>query len=407
MRLGRLRRAAGRVSVAAVVAVTLVGMSAVIVGAPASAAPPTPAPRWSGMDVRNYSGPIGAPGTLIRQTTLDPALSLPAAGRAYRILYATLDVRGRPAMSTGAVFLPRTPAPPGGYPVIAWAHGTTGLGDGCAPSTLPRSARDVAYLGHWLRAGYAIVATDYAGLGTPGLMNYLSSTVEAHSVVDSVKAAHRMGLPLSRKWAIVGQSQGAGAALNAARRATQLSRGTGLDYRGVVATGTPANIEQVVALASPALPPVTTPAALNAYGAYIWAGFSDARPDLRPLSVLTEQGRRVVSQARTLCYSEMSAAVRGMQWRNWFTRPVESIPGVRAALVDYMATPYRGYDRPIFLGQGLLDTDVPAPSALTLYAQMRAAGQPVELHVYPGEDHSSAVLASMKDSTPFLARIFR
>ena len=72
-----------------------------------------------------------------------------------------------------------------------------------------------------------------------------------------------------------------------------------------------------------------------------------------------------------------------------------------------MATPYKGYDRPIFLGQGLRDVDVPAPSALSLYAQMKANNQPVTLHVYPADDHSSAVLASMPDSTPFLARILR
>lgn len=399
------RRGVRRLSAVAASLAAAVALS--VVGTASASTDVTPAPRLSGMDAATYAGPIGAPGTLLRSTPLDPSVSLPDAGRAFRILYASVDVRDRPAVSTGAVFVPRTPPPPGGYPVIAWAHGTTGLGDDCAPSTQPRSARDAAYLGHWLRQGYAIVATDYVGLGTPGLMSYLSGTVEAHSVVDSVKAAQRLPVALSPRWAIVGQSQGAGAALNAARRATQFSRGSGLDYRGVVATGTPANIEQVVALASPALPPVALPAALNVYSAYIWAGFADARPDLRPLSILTPTGRRVVEQARTKCYPEMKTAVTGMTLRDWFVRPVDSLPGARAALVDYMATPYRGYDRPIFLGQGLLDVDVPAPSALSLYAQMRAAGQPVDLHIYPDQDHSGTVLASMKDSTPFLARIMR
>ncbi|MCB1293873.1 MAG: prolyl oligopeptidase family serine peptidase, partial [Gordonia sp.] len=86
---------------------------------------------------------------------------------------------------------------------------------------------------------------------------------------------------------------------------------------------------------------------------------------------------------------------------------LSSLPNVRAALTEYMGTPYRGYDRPIFLGQGLLDKDVPAPSALSLYAQMKANNQPVELHVYPDKDHSGTVLASLKDSTPFVARIMR
>ncbi len=370
-------------------------------------ADPTTTPSWSGLDARDYSGPIGAPGTLLAQTPLNPALSLPAAGSAYRILYATTDVHGKPAASTGAIFLPRKAAPKGGYPVIAWAHGTTGLGDDCTPSALPRSDRDAAYLSHWLREGYAIVATDYAGLGTPGVMSYLNGEVAAHSVVDSVKAAQQTGLPLSKKWAIVGQSQGAGGAPNAARRATAYSRGSGLDYRGVVATGTPANIEHVIWQAGPAFPPVALPAGLNVYAAYILAGFTDARPDLRVESALTPRGRTVVSMAEKLCYSELADALTGERANTWFTRPLASVPGVQGALVEYMSTPYSGYDRPIFLGQGLLDTDVPVVSAGSLYAQMLAAGQPVDFRLYPGEDHSGTVLASIPDSTPFLARIMR
>ena len=38
---------------------------------------------------------------------------------------------------------------------------------------------------------------------------------------------------------------------------------------------------------------------------------------------------------------------------------------------------------------------------------MKANNQPVELHVYPDKDHSGTVLASLKDSTPFVARIMR
>ncbi|MEZ5212343.1 alpha/beta hydrolase family protein [Gordonia sp. (in: high G+C Gram-positive bacteria)] len=380
--------------------------AAVFAIAPAQAAPTT-TPVWSGLDARDYSGPIGAPGTLLAKTRLDPSVSLSAAGSSYRILYATKNVHGQPATSTGAVFVPRTPAPKGGYPVIAWAHGTTGLGDDCTPSALPRSDRDTQYLNHWLKQGYVVVASDYAGLGTPGLMSYLNGDVAAHSVVDSVKAAHQMGLPLSRKWAIVGQSQGAGAALNAARRATELSRGSGLDYRGVVATGTPANIEHIVWQAGPGFPPVALPGGLTVYASYILAGFSDARPDLHVGSVLTPHGRAIVEKAKVTCYDGMHDVVQGERINSWFSRPLASIPGVQGALVKYMSTPYSGYDRPIFLGQGLLDTDVPAVSAGSLYAQMLAAGQPVEFHVYPGEDHSGTVLASIPDSTPFMKRIMR
>lgn len=370
--------------------------------------PPTAAPEWSGMDVRGYEGTIPAtPGTLINRVPLDARLSIPAAGSAFRIHYSTPNQHGRPATSTGVVFVPRGAVPAGGWPVIAWAHGTVGLGDDCTPSAQPRSQRDSDYLSHWLRQGYAVVGTDYVGLGTPGLMSYLNGRSEAHSIVDSVKAAQQLGLPLARRWAIVGQSQGAGAALNGARHATELSGGSGLDYRGVVATGTPANIEQIIALGGPGFPPVRLPAGLNTYAAYIMAGFIDARPDLHPERVLTPYGREIVGKARTLCYPEMSALMDGQRLTRMFARPITAIPGARQALAAYMGTPYAGYDRPVFLGQGLRDVDVPAPSALSLYTQMRANNQPVELHLYPSQDHSGTVYASMADSTPFLARILR
>lgn len=89
----------------------------------------------------------------------------------------------------------------------------------------------------------------------------------------------------------------------------------------------------------------------------------------------------------------------------FFSAPLNSVPGLPAALEAYMSTPTSGYDRPIFLGQGLQDRDVPAQSTLTLYDQLTADNQDVQLRLYPEQDHSGTVLASLPGSTPFLARI--
>uniref|UniRef100_UPI003D8D5717 alpha/beta hydrolase family protein n=1 Tax=Gordonia sp. B7-2 TaxID=3420932 RepID=UPI003D8D5717 len=366
------------------------------------------APNWSGLNVTDYRGPLPARGgVLMASVPLDPALNIPGAGKAYRMQFSSLNQHGRMATSTGAVFLPKGTPPRGGWPVISWAHGTVGMADACTPSAFPRSARDQKYLGHWLQQGYAVVAADYVGLGTPGLMAYLNGVTAAHAIVDIVVAAHQMKLPLAKRWAIIGQSQGAAAALNGARYATSFSRGTGLDYRGVVATGIPANLEYLYQNLGPLVPPVTLPGGLNAYTAYILAGFNDTRPDLRVTSVMSRKGIERLAQGRSTCYPILKKSLAGDDVRTWFTKPLLSIPGLSPALHTYMATPYKGYDRPIFLGQGLRDVDVPAPSALSLYVQMRANNQPVTLHVYPDDDHSSAVLASIPDSTPFLARILR
>jgi hypothetical protein len=363
-------------------------------------------PMWSGLDARFFAGPIPPQGTTIASVPLDPALSLAGAGPAYRVLYSTVNQHDQPAVSTGAVFLPPGPAPEGGFPVIAWAHGTVGLGDDCTPSALPRTPRDNEYLSHWLGEGYAVVASDYVGLGTPGLMSYLNSVTTAHGVVDSVIAAHDMGLPLSPKWAIVGQSQGGGAAISSARWATEFSAGTGLDYRGVVATGTPANIDKLIQQAGPDLVlPELGPIA-NAYTAYILAALREARPDLNINSVLSPAGLNAANRAETVCTLALSDELAHLVPAAFFVAPLDSIPGMADALHAFMGTPSTGFDRPIFLGVGLLDRDVPPESTLTFYDQLVANNQDVTLRIYPEDDHSGTVLASLPDSTPFLRQAF-
>lgn len=363
--------------------------------------------NWSGLDARHYNGLIPVPGTLIESAPLDPALSVAGAGQAYRILYSTVDQHDSPAVSTAVVFVPRGEVPEGGWPTIAWAHGTVGLGDDCTPSARPRSERDNEYLTHWLDQGYAVVGSDYAGLGTPGLMSYLNSVATAHGVVDSVIAMHHLDLPLSPKWALVGQSQGGGAAINSARWATEFSRGTGLEYLGVVATGTPFNVQGVVKQAGPdmVLPPNLGPAA-NSYTGYILAGFREANPDIDVNSVLTPAGLDAVNKAETLCKPRLDEALAGMTPTGFFRAPLATLPGVGEALDLYMGTPTSGYDRPIFLGVGLLDRDVPPSMTMQLNDQLVANGQNVTLKIYPDEDHSGTVLASLPDSTPFLAALF-
>lgn len=366
-----------------------------------------PDPAWSGMDARDYDGSIPSPGQLLGTVPLDADLSVAGAAGAYRILYSTIDQHGRPAVSTAAVFTPKTPPPQGGWPVIAWAHGTVGLGDDCAPSTRSRSGRDGEYLSHWLEEGYAVVGTDYAGLGTPGLMSYLNSATTARGVVDSVAAAQHMDLDLSPKWAVVGQSQGGGAAVATARWATEFSEGTDLDYRGVVATGTPAGVETIVKQAGPDMVvPAELGPMISVYTAYIVAALRDARPDLDLDQVLTQAGESAADEAETVCAPELVGVLSGMTMPGFFTAPVVSIPGAAEAIDRFMGIPASGYDRPVFLGVGMQDRDVPPSLTLQFAEQLSANGEDVTLKVYPDADHSGTVLASIPDSTEFLTRAF-
>ena len=388
--------------------------SAVKLGKPMRDPAPYPEPTFdSGLKIGALPATTGQP---MNSVPLDKRVGLSEASKQFRNSYSTKDQHGKIAASTAAVFMPKGKMPKGGWPVLAWAHGTVGLGDKCTPSMNPRSDRDVHYLNHWLKQGYAIVASDYAGLGTDGLMSYLNGKSTAANVVDSVIAARKLQPlqgQLAKKWAVIGQSQGGGAALHVAQRATKASAAAGLDFRGTVATGAPARIEDLVLASGPSFPPVVLPAGSNVYSLYILAAVREARPDLNIDSVLTPEGKKMVKAAESSCYYELSDALEGTNVARAFKKPMSSIPGIKKALSAHMSTATTGYDKPVFVGHGLKDKDVPTPVGIILNSEMwlnqfmnSPRNKQVEVHWYPN-DHSGTVYASMKDSTPFLAGILK
>src|SRR5207244_7976793 len=53
------------------------------------------------------------------------------------VLYRSTDAAGQPDAVSGTVTVPKGKAPKGGWPILTWAHGTTGIADSCAPSRSP------------------------------------------------------------------------------------------------------------------------------------------------------------------------------------------------------------------------------------------------------------------------------
>lgn len=138
----------------------------------------------------------------------------PANAKAFRIIYRSTNLRGEPIAVSGTVIYPAGPAPKEGRDVIAWAHYTTGVSGRCAPTLLPNLSGTIPGLEDMLARGYVVVATDYEGLGTPGVHAYLVGDSEARSVIDSVRAARNLaGAHATNRFAVWGHSQGGHAAL--------------------------------------------------------------------------------------------------------------------------------------------------------------------------------------------------
>ncbi len=125
-----------------------------------------------------------------------------------RILYHSRTLSGKDVAASGVVLIPAGRPPAGGWPVIAWAHGTSGVARICAPSLM----KDIEYgdegLMPMVASGFAVVATDYVGLGTPDPHQYDDKIAQANDVVYSIPAAHAAVPALGRKWVAIGHSQG-------------------------------------------------------------------------------------------------------------------------------------------------------------------------------------------------------
>jgi hypothetical protein len=179
--------------------------------------------------------PDEPPGTILRSEPLGVQVQ---GGRALRMLYVSETGDGRPRASSGRLFIPDGPAPPGGRPVVAWAHGTIGLGDQCTPSKNANPIPLMPWVEEMLARGWVVAATDYAGLGTPGASGYLISAEESRDVINSVRAARDdPSARASTRWLPWGHSQGGHAALAAG--AVAPSYAPELDLQGV-ATAAPA-----------------------------------------------------------------------------------------------------------------------------------------------------------------------
>lgn len=340
------------------------------------------------------------PGVLLRSEPLPAELGLSEAGEQKRILYTSTDgVTNQGGLTvSGALFLPKGTPPAGGWPLIAWAHGTVGIADICAPSWSSRSVRDQAYLNAWLKRGYAIVATDYQGLGTPGTHPYNQMRPEAYGVLDSIRAVTAADRRLSRKVVVIGQSQGGGASYSTA--VTQPSYAPDVTLLGAVATGTPYIIPSVLT-ASKTDPNKVDPAlAYLFYFAWTASDGADATAFFTPRAALS------VNAARTACIfqSESNVTITKLTAAN--TVQPKPFLGMFVRALPKFAYASLKPNVPLFLGTGTADADVAPAAQRQLVKDSCAAGARIDYHQYEGEDHSGAFLASLKDAEAFVDTLF-
>ncbi|MGW4249192.1 lipase family protein, partial [Nocardia sp. NPDC004722] len=163
----------------------------------------------------------------------------------------------------------------------------------------------------FLSRGMAVVVTDYYGLGTPAVHDWVNRLSEAHAVLDAARAAKQLpGTSLSpdAPVAIAGYSQGGGGAAAAAE--LQPTYAPELDVRGSVMGAVPADLLATVRSSTIEGGPFGTArpsgAAVGLFG-YMANGMVADYPEARPEidRILNADGKRMLADVATTCVAEM------------------------------------------------------------------------------------------------------
>ena len=344
------------------------------------------------------------PGQLLSSRAVADGPALPSAGRNEVITYASQDGNGDPVVVSGTVSIPRTPAPEGGYPVISWAHGTTGVADACAPSADFAGGPAHGYLSgvdasldDWVAKGYAVVSTDYQGLGTPGIHPYVNGDTETNAVVDIVRAARAMDPAVGSTWFVIGHSQGGQAALFTAAQGGE--RAPELHLGGAVAIAPGNGLDQTPQYFRSGVPGIE---AAEAFLPLILLGAQAADPAIVPSALLTERAQPLLTVARTGCIDDI--------------RKVPPVPAGQVfrpdadlgPLTEYLARqePSRVHVQvPTLVAQSSGDLVVSESSTDLMVKTLQDNGNELTYRTYEGADHRGTIGASQKDAQDFVAGI--
>lgn len=328
---------------------------------------------------------------------------IPGATRGVLFSYSSTDGIDGVSLITvsGALYLPAGEPPQGGWPLIAWSHGTVGIADICAPSTAGRSKRDLTYLSHWLRKGYAIVASDYQGLGTDGVHPYMATRPMAYSTLDGIRAVQQADFPVTDAVVVTGQSQGASAAIATAGWAADYA--PDIDLRAISATGVPYFpwIIQFVMSRTDLDKPGSRVALLT----YMMTLAEQIDPDFSLEEITDPEIWPVVSQAYDKCvYDFIDATVEaGLTTRQLINRKVRRVQKKAFAAMEY---PTFKLNVPVFIGMGESDAITPIRMQRSFVRKACAAGSPVEAHEYSNANHDEGLLQSIPDVEAFIVKAF-
>jgi alpha-beta hydrolase superfamily lysophospholipase len=316
------------------------------------------------------------------------------------MLYVSERPDGTPAASGGMLFIPDSPAPPEGRPVVAWAHGTLGMGDACVPSRSTNPLQDTDnWLDQMMQLGWVVVSTDYVGLGTPGPNQYLIAEAEVRDVVNAVRAARNTPqTEAGTRYATWGHSQGGHSSV----------------WTGHLGDEYAPELELIgVAAAAPALnlPEIASAQWDTTVGWVIGSDLIESWPTYYPSlpvdSILSTYGADAAARLSAECINQsgLEALAREKLGQQFFSSDPLGQPAWKTALDDQTPAPLPA-DMPVFIAQGTADEVVlPWPNAMVQEEWCRA-GSSISVLWMGGISHQAAATTAGPSAVAWLADRF-
>ena len=372
-----------------VVAVASVAVLVSVVG-PAAGATPRATPGGTGFYTLPDLLPPAAPGTVIKaeQEPADPT----RPGTTYRVMYHSKAVDGHDIAVTGLIAVPDGTPPTGGWPVVTWAHGTTGLADACAPS----KSLDFEGSDFLVARGYEVVATDYEGLGTPGRHPYIVGQSEGRGVLDIVRAAENIpAAHASKRVLIWGHSQGGHAALWAGQIAHTWA--PELDVVGTVAGAPPSQLQLVYQALKTSF--------FRYYLIMAAAGINAAYPQALLDLVLTPAAIARIGVVDTACGSDVGTPYAGYTTESLIKADPSTVQPWKSLIAAQEPGTVKT-NNPILIIQGGNDEQIPVASSLLLENRMCGFGQVVSRRIYKGQSHAGVIAVADPEMAQWIADRF-
>lgn len=330
----------------------------------------------------------GKHGDLItyRQTTVKLDVNAPASNAwnvTYKFRNSYDDVNL--AMS-GTVIVPKTNwTGTGPRPVVLYAVGTHGLATKCAPTRQLAAGTDyeAANIAAALKAGYAVLVTDYQG-GLEGLpSSYLTGKSQGHALLDIFKAATSVpdaGIVANAPVAIWGYSQGGQTAAWAAELAPTYA--PEIKLAGVAAGGVPGDFIRTANYLNDSTGFAFLASAIN--------GLFNEYGDEIPINLIaSEQGKVALERINTQCVFEALFEYQNKDLSEYTlnNQPLSDLLKVGSvkATLQAQSLGTKKINVPLYQYHGQADEFIPLDQAIALKKNYCAKATNVKFDLYPSE----------------------